>query len=342
MKFSKEQIESNKLLVNFSEFPIGYKEYNIGTMEKDSRIILGIQYMVKQIKKDNVTQYKSNPYTYFNSVFSEYIACKMGKRIGLNIQDTLLGYTVINSEYIPCVACKDFCDNVSNVLHFSQIIKIVNDINKLNLQENDWYDVLHAIKLQPFVGANELKEHFLDMFVFDSFIGNFDRNLKNLGLIKNNINNTYTIAPIYDCGSSMHPKTPRYRIIKYKQQFEKDKVSVIKKTFNTPKSFFQINNKKINYYNFLIKQEFNHDKDIAEAIKRVVPKILENMKYTNDLIDSLSGLMDRERIIVLKTELNYKAEHMLKKMLEIAKEITKEKEQSNSWIKKDIDDDWER
>lgn len=68
--------------------------------------------MVKQIKKDNVTQYESNPYTYFNSVFSEYIACKMGKHIGLNIQDTLLGYTVINSEYIPCVGCKDFCDNV--------------------------------------------------------------------------------------------------------------------------------------------------------------------------------------------------------------------------------------
>ena len=52
---------------------------------------------------------------------------------------------------------------------------------------------------------------------------------------------------------------------------------------------------------------------------------------------------EKKRAKVLKTELEYKTQNMFKEMIRIAnKVLKKEKEQTNSWIKKDIDDDWER
>ena len=52
---------------------------------------------------------------------------------------------------------------------------------------------------------------------------------------------------------------------------------------------------------------------------------------------------EKKRAKVLKTELEYKTQNMFKEMIRIANKVLgKEKEQSNSWVKKEIDDDWER
>ena len=183
------------------------------------------------------------------------------------------------------------------------------------------------------------------MFVFDVFIGNFDRNYKNWGIIFNENSNNYRIAPIYDCASSLHPKTTRITINKYYEEFNNNNNFLIEK-IKTPTSYFTDNfGEKINYYNFLVEKEFNQDKDIAEAILRVAPKLVEIQEngYIEKLVDSLSELMGEDRAKVLKIELEYKAQHMFKEMIRIAnKVLEKEKEQTSSWIKKEIDDDWER
>jgi len=333
------------MVYNFDKYPVGIKQYRDGTMDKQSKIVENIPYMIKYMKKGIAKQYKSKPYTYFNSVYSEYIACKIGKKIGLNIQDVIIGYGTMQNEFKPSVGCKDFCKEGEMFINFTQVLNIVEYDNKIKYNKNDFYDMLNIIMTQKFIETNELKKHFLDMFVFDAFIGNFDRNLDNFGIIKEYGNDIYRITPIYDCGSSMHPKTTRNRINMYNIQYDlNDEIALID-NIKKITSFFTINNKKINYYDFLVEREFNQDKDIAEAILRVAPKLVEIQEngYIEKLVDSLSELMGEDRAKVLKIELEYKAQHMFKEMIRIAnKVLEKEKEQTSSWIKKEIDDDWER
>lgn len=104
---------------NFDKYPVGIKQYRDGTMDKQSKIIDNIPYMIKYMKKGVAKQYESKPYTYFNSVYSEYIACKIGEKIGLNIQDVIIGYGTMKNEFKPSVGCKDFVKKVkcSLILH---------------------------------------------------------------------------------------------------------------------------------------------------------------------------------------------------------------------------------
>lgn len=330
--------------INFKKCQSTLKLYK-GSTENKGILYGNKSYMLKYMEKKMAFHYLSRPITYFNSIFSEYIACSIGRKIGLNIQETLLGFDIIDNKYTQCVACKDFCDKYESLIDMKGLFYNINRENNENLKIENLQDTLKMIELQNIIDSKELKKHFLDMFVFDAFIGNFDRNYKNWGIIFNENSNNYRIAPIYDCASSLHPKTPRTTINKYYKEFNNNNNSLIEK-IKTPTSYFTDNfGEKINYYNFLVEREFNQDKDIAEAILRVAPKLVEIHEngYIEKLVDSLSELMGEDRAKVLKIELEYKAQHMFKEMIRIAnKVLEKEKEQTSSWIKKDIDDDWER
>lgn len=327
--------------INFKNCKILLKRYD-GTTKTQSILYDNKVYMLKFQEKKRAKNYLNKPITYFNSIYSEYIACNIGKKIGLNIQETLLGYVILHKdnelkkEY--CVACKDFCDENEVLFHVEQLFDVVNQYNKNELNKKSFKDTLKVLEIQNIIKTNEIKKHFYDMFIFDSFIGNFDRNPSNWGIIYNTSNKNYKIAPIYDCGSSMHPKTPRQKILEYFNEFEESTEYINEHAISTPKSFFQINNKKINYYNFLVEKEFNQDKDIAEAILRVVPKLVEIQEngYIEKLVDSLSELMGEDRAKVLKIELEYKAQHMFKEMIRIANKVLEKQKE------KEIDDDWER
>ena len=175
-----------------------------------------------------------------------------------------------------------------------------------------------------FVNSDSLKEHFLDMFVFDSFIGNFDRHGKNWGIIENTSTNKYRIAPIFDCGSSLHSKTDRYRNKKYAKEFEESDENIREKAFGTPVSYFKDENgKKLNYYEFLINNDFDCNSNIAKSILKIVPKIvrLNENSVVDNLINSLKVAIGEERTYVITNELKFKVEEMLIPTLEISKEL---------------------
>lgn len=46
-----------------------------------------------------------------------------------------------------------------------------------------------------------LKEHFWNMFIIDSLIGNYDRHNENWGILVNDEKQEMKVSPIYDCGS---------------------------------------------------------------------------------------------------------------------------------------------
>ena len=321
-------------LVNFSECKASFKDYGRSSMRIESKNINDELYLIKVMEREVANHYRDNKNpksTYVNSIYSEYISCNIGKMLELNIQEVILGYKTHNQAnkslspiLTPCVACKDFCKKEERLIPFDVIFTGISEDEKINYNKNNIYDVLEVIKKQKFVNSDSLKEHFLDMFVFDSFIGNFDRHGKNWGIIENTSTNEYRIAPIFDCGSSLHPKTDRYRIKKYAKAFKESNNNIREKAFGTPVSYFKDENgKKLNYYEFLINDDFDCNCNIAKSILKIVPKIvrLNEDSVIDNLINSLKVAIGEERAYVITNELKFKVEEMLMPTLEISKEL---------------------
>jgi hypothetical protein len=332
MKLSKKSIQKAKIeLVDFSNCELSTKSYEESSMKKNAIIYNGEKYLLKYMEKNKARHYqdiKNQKETYFNSIYSEYISCHIGKMIGLDIQDTIIGFEKENNklkgiQYIPCVACKDFCKSGENIVNFERIFEIVNRKENKRYNDENFNDVLKVIEKQKFIDKNKLKENFLDMFVFDSFIGNFDRNLKNFGIIENEKDKTYRITPIFDCASSLHPKANRKRIKFLANSYERNSQFVYEYAL-TPNSYFKDDNGiKINYFDFLVNNSFNYNSDIAKSIVKIVPKLIElnNNGTIFNMIDRLEGIIIRERIEVITKELNLKSNKMFISTLEIAKDV---------------------
>lgn len=56
------------------------------------------------------------------------------------------------------------------------------------------------------IDPKELCEWFWNMFIVDAFIGNWDRHNGNWGFLYNISTDEITLAPVYDCGSSLYPQ----------------------------------------------------------------------------------------------------------------------------------------
>ena len=332
MQLSKKSIQKAKIeLVDFSNCELSTKSYEESSMKKNAIIYNGEKYLLKYMEKNKARHYqdiKNQKETYFNSVYSEYISCHIGKMIGLDIQDTIIGFEKENNklkgiQYIPCVACKDFCKSGENIVNFERIFEIVNRKENKRYNDENFNDVLKVIEKQEFIDKNKLKDNFLDMFVFDSFIGNFDRNLKNFGIIENEKDKTYRITPIFDCASSLHPKANRKRIKFLANSYERNSQFVYEYAL-TPNSYFKDDNGiKINYFDFLVNNSFNYNSDIAKSIVKIVPKLIElnNNGTIFNMIDRLEGIIIPERIEVITKELNLKSNEMFISTLEIAKDV---------------------
>ena len=332
MKLSKKAIQKAKIeLIDFSNCELSTKSYEESSMKKNAIIYNSEKYLLKYMEKNKAKHYqdvKNKKETYFNSVYSEYISCHIGKMIGLDIQDTIIGYEKENTKfkgigYIPCVACRDFCKSTENIVNFERIFEIVNRKEKKRYNNENFNDVLKVIEKQEFIDKNKLKENFLDMFVFDSFIGNFDRNLKNFGIIENEKDKTYRIAPIFDCASSLHPKASRKRIKFLANSYKKDN-EVVYKYALTPNSYFKNDEgTKINYFDFLGNSGLNYDGDIAKSIVKIGPQLIElnNNGGIYDILDKLDSMIIPERIEVITKELNLKVDEIFIPTLELSKEL---------------------
>lgn len=102
------------------------------------------------------------------------------------------------------------------------------------------------------VDSEKLRERFWDMFIVDAFIGNWDRHNGNWGFLYNTNTDEVTIAPVYDCGSSLYPQADEEMM----QEILKNKNELNHRVFDIPLSAITYNGKKINYFKFLSAGEF--------------------------------------------------------------------------------------
>lgn len=253
-----------------------YKTYGGANGNKISIKYENDQYMLKfpSPSKNNKT------ILYTNSCVSEYISCNIIKILGFGVQETLLG--TYKDRIV--VACGDIEENGFRLFEFA---KIQNSIIGSQGYDTELSELLNTINEQELVDSGILLEFFWDMFVLDTYLGNFDRHNGNWGFLVNENTKTAKISPIFDCGSCLFPQNSEeqmYNIIKSKEEIEL-------RVFTFPNSAIRENNAKINYYRFL-KDNHQENKELQKSINKVGTRILEKENLIENLIDSIEYITD--------------------------------------------------
>lgn len=253
------------MLIDFTgcERSIGRK-YEGANGKKIGIIYNGEPYMVKfPVPPKN--QVEGIEYSHYsNSCFSEYISCRIFNSIGIKAQETILG--TYNDKLV--VACKDFVPLNHQLNNFIAVKNEVID-SDLSGKGTELSTILEAIDKQKDINNLQLKKHFWRTFIVDSYVGNFDRHNGNWGIISSLVDNTATIAPIYDCGSTLYPQISD----KQAKLILNNPEEINLRVFNFPNSAIKENGKKINYHDFLTT---TNNVDCLSAIKSIVPRINKN------------------------------------------------------------------
>ena len=217
---------------------------------------------------------------YSNSCISEYISCNILKSIGLKVQETILGMYTINDTDKIVVACKDFTSEGTIFKQFAELKNSQIETSK-NGYGTELSEVLETIDSQLIYDTKQLKDFFWDMFIADALVGNFDRHNGNWGFLINEKEKQIEIAPIYDCASCLYPQLSDDKI----QEIINDESEMEARVYVFPNSALKINDKKINYYNFISSLE---SQDCNNSILRIFPKI--NLETINKIIDTTESI----------------------------------------------------
>ena len=212
---------------------------------------------------------------YSNNCISEYLACNIIKTLGLKVQDTLLGTYNSNETEKVVVACKDFTSEGTVLKQFAELKNSQIETSK-NGYGTELSEVLETIEEQQIYDVKELKEFFWEMFIADCLVGIFDRHNGNWGFLINETKRKIEIAPIYDCASCLYPQLTDERIA----EIINDKEEMEARVFVFPTSALKINDKKINYFEYISGLE---NKECNDALFRIFPKI--ELEKINKIID---------------------------------------------------------
>ena len=213
---------------------------------------------------------------YSNNCISEYISCNIMKTLGLKVQNTILGTYKSNNIIKVVVACKDFTTKGGILKQFAELKNSQIESSK-NGYGTELSEVIETIEQQQIYDVKELKEFFWNMFIADCLVGNFDRHNGNWGFLINEAEKKIGIAPIYDCASCLYPQLTDERI----EEIINDKEEMEARVFVFPTSALKINDKKINYYEYISSLK---NKDCNDALVRLFSKI--NLKEINKIIDN--------------------------------------------------------
>lgn len=273
------------------------RAYNGANGKKIAVEYEGERYMLKFPPSGNK---KPTELSYTNSSISEHIASSIFNMIGIKAQETLLGTFNVNGKVKIVCACKDFTDKNKILYDFCSIKNTVID-SEHNGTGTELSDVLETIEKQQFVNPKELLEHFWNVFVIDALLGNFDRHNGNWGFLFDEETQSSEIAPVFDCGSCLLPQADE-KIMKAVLENE-DELNA--RIFQFPTSAIKLNDRKINYYDFISSLK---NENCNDAILRILPKI--DIELINSFIDNTPYISDVQKNFY-KTYINARYEKIL-------------------------------
>lgn len=250
---------------DFSNYPLSNVRYG-GSERKLGILINGEPYMLKFQK---ITQFGKR-----NNHLSEYLGSHIFELLGFNVHQTYLG----SYKNEAVVACKDFVCNGFEFVPFNDVGEstIETDKEKYQYSYNDI--ILLLEKNKKITSIEETVSIFFDMFIVDALIGNFDRHGANWGFLK--INNKYSLAPIFDNGSSLFPQLVNEDEMKL---ILSDENELNERVYKFPTSQIKLNDKKSSYFEVISSLKFD---EINKSLLNIYPKI--DLNKINCLIDSLN------------------------------------------------------
>ena len=181
------------------------------------------------------------------------------------------------------MACKDFTSKDVHLYEFREIRNYSNkDLReKLELSLSSSDPLKHGDNLETIMfhldnnpilkNIKGAKERFFDCIIIDGLINNNDRNSGNWGVLKNDISDNYTLAPVFDNGAAFSSKLSDRQmenILNDPLKFELSSLNIT--------SGYYYKDKDMLYKNLVFDSGI---KEIDEAIKRVAP-IIENKLAT--------------------------------------------------------------
>ena len=267
-------------------------------------------------KKDLSKQKIKGEYT--NSCVNEYVGSHIFQSLDIETQETLLG--TYNDKLV--VACKDFEKDGYRFADFASLKNTVID-SQSNGYGTELEDILRTFDEQVSfeISSSKLKKHFWDMFIVDSFLGNFDRHNGNWGFLVNKELGRVKIAPIFDCGSCLFPNVTNDKMFEYGII---DRETRNNRLFLYPNSTIKIDGVKINPYQFLSQ---TNDKNCLDSLVRItnnidlnaIKNIIENTPYISNLNKEFlsATLRDRKEKILqqsIKNNQNLSAREQIKAM----------------------------
>ena len=268
-------------MIDFTNAVQKNKTYAGANGGKISVLYNGEQYMLKFPPFPTINKEMS----YTNSCISEYIGCKVFESVGIPVQETVIGtYTSKGKEKIV-VACKDFTSQGITLQDFASLKNRIIDSER-NGYGTELTDILSTIDEQTAMDSETLKTRFWDMFIVDALIGNWDRHNGNWGFLYNNATDEVTLAPVFDCGSSLYPQADEDLM----KKILSDKNELNHRIFDIPLSAVTYNGKKINYFKFLSEGEFP---DCNKALKRIASRI--DMKKIYEIIDNTPTITELQK-----------------------------------------------
>lgn len=258
------------------------KAYNGANGKKIAVEYNGDVYMLKfPPSADN----KPTELSYTNSCISEYIASHIFNMLGIRCHKTILGtFKISGKEKIVC-ACKDFTADGKELFDFCSIKNTVID-SEHGGTGTELADLLETIEKQEYVSPQILTEHFWNVFVVDSLLGNFDRHNGNWGFLYDRNTEKAEIAPVYDCGSCLLPQADENTMKKVLE----NETELESRVYRFPTSALKLNNVKINYYEFLMNTD---NVDCKDAVERIVPRI--NIDEIKEFIDTVPYITDMQK-----------------------------------------------
>lgn len=228
---------------------------------------------------------KPTELSYTNSCFSEHIASSIFNLIGVKAHETMLGtFKIGGKEKIAC-ACKDFTADGKKFIDFCSLKNTILESDSGGTG-TELEDILDTIEKQQYVSPEALERHFWNVFVVDALLGNFDRHNGNWGFLFDEGTGETTLAPIYDCGSCLLPQADE-RIM---NDVLTNEDALNARVFQFPTSAVKLNDRKINYRDFLMSAEYD---GCNEAVKWIVPRI--DMDEISAFIDGIPYLSDLQR-----------------------------------------------
>ena len=159
--------------------------------------------------------------------------------VGIPVQETILGTYTSNGKTKIVVACKDFTKPGITIQDFASLKNRIIDSER-NGYGIDLADILSTIEAQTSIDSELLKTRFWDTFIVDALIGNWDRHNGNWGFLYNANTDEVSLAPVFDCGSSLYPQADESIM----QAVLNDKNELNHRVFDMPLSAITYNGKK--------------------------------------------------------------------------------------------------